>query len=270
MKLEFTRAEQFYGATTRHPFTVTVKAGARRDGTLTALQLRVVANTGAYGNHGPAVMFHSVGESMAVYRAPHKKVDAFSRLHQRRPGRAPSAATASARSPSPSSRAMDELARRLGIDPLVLRERNIIGPGEPMVSPGGEEEDLHIASYGLDQCLSVIRRRPRRGPQRRRTRPRGWLVGRGRGHVDDRHRPARRPLRRRHASRLLPDGSYDIAVGTAEFGNGTTTVPPADRRRRAAAPPPTGSPSASPTPTSSGTTPAPSAPPAPSWRARPC
>lgn len=78
VKLEYTRAEQFYGATTRHPFTIRVKAGARRDGTLTALQLRVVSNTGAYGNHGPAVMFHSVGESMAVYRAPHKKVDAFS------------------------------------------------------------------------------------------------------------------------------------------------------------------------------------------------
>ncbi|NEE31954.1 molybdopterin-dependent oxidoreductase, partial [Streptomyces sp. SID7982] len=78
VKLEYTRPEQFYGATTRHPFTIRVRAGARADGTLTALQLRVVANTGAYGNHGPAVMFHSVGESMAVYRAPHKKVDAFS------------------------------------------------------------------------------------------------------------------------------------------------------------------------------------------------
>lgn len=77
VKLEYTRAEQFFGATTRHPFTVRVKAGARRDGSLTALQLRVVSNTGAYGNHGPAVMFHSVGESMAVYRAPHKKADAY-------------------------------------------------------------------------------------------------------------------------------------------------------------------------------------------------
>lgn len=55
VKLEFTRAEQFFGATTRHPFTIGVTAGATRDGTLTALQLRVVANTGAYGNHGPAV-----------------------------------------------------------------------------------------------------------------------------------------------------------------------------------------------------------------------
>ncbi|WP_349307808.1 MULTISPECIES: molybdopterin cofactor-binding domain-containing protein [unclassified Streptomyces] len=54
-----------------------VKAGARRDGTLTALELRVVSNTGAYGNHGPAVMFHACGESLSVYRCPNKKADGY-------------------------------------------------------------------------------------------------------------------------------------------------------------------------------------------------
>ena len=49
---EFTRAEQFIGATTRHPMTTHVKLGAKKDGTLTALQVRVVSNTGAYGGHG--------------------------------------------------------------------------------------------------------------------------------------------------------------------------------------------------------------------------
>ena len=59
VKLELTREEQFIGTTTRHPMKVTVKAGARKDGALTALQIRVVSNTGAYGNHGPAVLYHS-------------------------------------------------------------------------------------------------------------------------------------------------------------------------------------------------------------------
>ena len=49
---EFTRQEQFIGATTRHPMNTHVKLGAKRDGTLTAIQVRVVSNTGAYGNHG--------------------------------------------------------------------------------------------------------------------------------------------------------------------------------------------------------------------------
>ncbi|MGH3252051.1 MAG: molybdopterin-dependent oxidoreductase, partial [Trebonia sp.] len=57
VQLEFTREEEFAAATTRHPMTVTVKAGATRDGTLTGLTLDVTADTGAYGNHGPGVMY---------------------------------------------------------------------------------------------------------------------------------------------------------------------------------------------------------------------
>lgn len=53
VQLEFTRTEQFMATTTRHPFTIKLKAGANRDGYLTALQLDVITNTGAYGNHAP-------------------------------------------------------------------------------------------------------------------------------------------------------------------------------------------------------------------------
>ncbi|MFJ3589476.1 molybdopterin-dependent oxidoreductase [Streptomyces sp. NPDC090231] len=219
VKLEYTRAEQFFGATTRHPFTVRVKAGARRDGSLTALQLRVVSNTGAYGNHGPAVMFHSVGESMAVYRAPHKKADAYAVYTHAVPAGA-FRGYGLGQVVFAMESVMDELARLLAMDPLEFRERNIIGPGEPMISPGGEEEDLHIASYGLDQCLGIVRdaRAEPAGAA-----PEGWLVGEGSalsmiatgppgGHIAD----AR--------ISLLADGTLDLAVGTAEFGNGTTTV----------------------------------------------
>ncbi|MCX4744322.1 molybdopterin-dependent oxidoreductase [Kitasatospora sp. NBC_01287] len=221
VKLEFTRPEQFYGATTRHPFKVTVKLGARRDGTLTAIQFRVVANTGAYGNHGPAVMFHSVGESMGVYRAPNKKVNAYSVYTNGVPagafrGYGLGQVTFALES------AMDELARELEIDPLVLREKNVIGPGEHMEGPCGEEEDLHIASYGLDQCLQVVRD-ALADDRSAELAPEGWLVGQGfamsaiatgppGGHFAD------------ATVKLLEDGTYDIAVGTAEFGNGTTTV----------------------------------------------
>ncbi|MFJ9948457.1 molybdopterin-dependent oxidoreductase [Kitasatospora sp. NPDC091207] len=221
VKLEFTRPEQFYGATTRHPFKVTVKVGARSDGVLTALQFRVVANTGAYGNHGPAVMFHSVGESMGVYRAPNKKVNAYSVYTNCVPagafrGYGLGQVTFALES------AMDELARRLDIDPLILRERNVIGPGEHMEGPLGEEEDLHVASYGLDQCLQVVRD-ALADDRSAELAPPGWLVGQGfamsaiatgppGGHFAD------------ATVKLLEDGTYDIAVGTAEFGNGTTTV----------------------------------------------
>ncbi|MET9958087.1 molybdopterin-dependent oxidoreductase [Streptomyces sp. NPDC006326] len=221
VKLEFTRAEQFYGATTRHPFTIGIKLGARADGTLTAVQMRVVANTGAYGNHGPAVMFHSVGESFAVYRAPHKKVDAYSVYTNCVPagafrGYGLGQVTFAVES------AMDELARRLGMDPLVLREKNIIGAGEHMVSPIGEEEDLHIASYGLDQCLGVVRRALAEDTSSEEI-PEGWLTGQGSAMAMIATGPPGGHYADARVS-LLEDGTYDVAVGTAEFGNGTTTV----------------------------------------------
>ncbi|MFJ3414713.1 molybdopterin-dependent oxidoreductase [Streptomyces sp. NPDC086082] len=220
VKLEYTRAEQFYGATTRHPFTIHVKAGARRTGLLTALQLRVVSNTGAYGNHGPAVMFHSVGESMAVYRAPHKKVDAFSVYTHTVPAGAFRGYGLGQVMFAVES-ALDELARQLGLDPLEFKAKNIIGPGEAMITPGGEEEDLHIASYGLDQCLAIVRRA--QAEPVTQLPPDGWLVGEGTALAMIATGPPGGHIADAKAS-LLPDGGFDLAVGTAEFGNGTTTV----------------------------------------------
>jgi len=76
VKLELTREEQFISTSTRHPMRITVKAGADSHGRLTALQLDVLSNTGAYGNHAGPVLFHSCGESLGVYNCANKKVDA--------------------------------------------------------------------------------------------------------------------------------------------------------------------------------------------------
>ncbi|WP_433293271.1 molybdopterin-dependent oxidoreductase [Actinoplanes sp. CA-030573] len=217
VKLEYTRAEQFTSATTRHPFTVTVKAGARRDGILTALQLSVVADTGAYGNHGPSVMYHGCHESLAVYRCANKKTDAYCVYTNTVPagafrGYGLGQVTFAIES------VIDELARRLSIDPILMRSLNIVRAGEPLEAPGNHADDLTIASYGLDQCLDHIRSASDLSPT-----PPGWLVGEGMaiamiaagppgGHYAD------------ATATLLADGTFEIAVGTAEFGNGSTTV----------------------------------------------
>ena len=260
VKLEYTRAEQFTGATTRHPFTVRMRAGARRDGTLTAMQLRVVADTGAYGNHGSSVMFHGCHESISVYRCANKKVDAYAVYTNTVPagafrGYGLGQVTFAVES------VLDELARRLGMDPVLLRERNVVLPGEAMTAPGSHADDLTIASYGLDQCLDAIRAAAAEphataephlaagphpavephaaaephadgaephadgggdGPAEERA-PEGWLTGDGMaiamiaagppgGHFAD------------ATVSLVAGGRYEIAVGTAEFGNGSTTV----------------------------------------------
>ena len=73
---EFTREETFRTAPMRHPMRVGVRVGADAEGRLTALAVDVLSDTGAYGNHSRGVLFHSVGESIAVYRCPVKRVDA--------------------------------------------------------------------------------------------------------------------------------------------------------------------------------------------------
>ena len=218
VKWEFTRAEQFTSATTRHAFAVRVKAGARRDGTLTAIDLTVVSDTGAYGNHGPAVMYHGCHESLSVYHCANKRTDASAVYTNTVPagafrGYGLGQVTFAIES------AMDELAREIGMDPITFRERTVVRPGEPLTAPGSHDEDLTIASYGLDQCLAHVRAAAARPFEA----PAGWLVGDGMaiamiaagppgGHFAD------------ATATLLPDGTYDLAVGTAEFGNGSTTV----------------------------------------------
>ncbi|MFG1994809.1 molybdopterin cofactor-binding domain-containing protein [Actinoplanes sp. NPDC048988] len=156
VKLEFTRAEQFTSATTRHPFEVKVRAGARADGTLTALQLEVVTNTGAYGNHGPSVMYHGCHESIAVYRCPNMRTDAWSVYTNTVPAGAFRGYGLGQVSFAVES-ALDELARRLTIDPIEMRALNVVRPGDDLTAPGDHADDLTIASYGLDQCLQHMR-----------------------------------------------------------------------------------------------------------------
>jgi putative selenate reductase molybdopterin-binding subunit len=219
VKLEYTRAEQFTSATTRHPFTVTMRAGAKSDGTLTAIRMRVVTDTGAYGNHGPSVMFHGCHESLAVYRCANMRTDAYCVYTNTVPAGAFRGYGLGQVSFAVES-VLDELARMLGLDPIALRERNVVRPGEPLRAPGEHADDLTIASYGLDQCLGHIREAAARPAGEV---PAGWRVGDGMaiamiaagppgGHFAD------------AAATLLPDGRYEIAVGTAEFGNGSTTV----------------------------------------------
>ena len=219
VQLEYTRAEQFTAATTRHPFSVRMKAGARRDGTLTAMQLRVVADTGAYGNHGPSVMYHGCHESLSVYRCENKKTDAYAVYTNTVPagafrGYGLGQVTFAVES------VLDELARRLGLDPVALRERNIVRPGEEMTAPGSHPDDLTIGSYGLDQCLSVLRSAATSPVE---PHPHGWLVGEGMALAMIAAGPPGGHFADATVTRL-GDGRYEVAVGTAEFGNGSTTV----------------------------------------------
>jgi putative selenate reductase molybdopterin-binding subunit len=221
VKLEFTREEQFIGATTRHPMNIRIKAGVRRDGTLTAIAMHIVSNTGAYGNHGAGVLHHACGESIGVYRCPNKKVDGYVVYTNTVPSGAFRGYGLSQANFAVES-AMDELARGIGMDPFALRRRNMVRPGDPMVSTGDVQHDVEYGSYGLDQCLTLVEEALANGGGAPPPEPH-WLVGTGiaLGMIDT------VPPNGHHADvrvALREDGTYELVVGTAEFGNGTTTV----------------------------------------------
>jgi putative selenate reductase molybdopterin-binding subunit len=130
--LEYTREEEF-SATTRHPMKLQIKAGARRDGTVTAMQIRYVSNTGAYGSHRATTLFHSTGEAFALYRCPNKKIDAYAVYTNTAPSGAFRGYGLS-QTVFVVECAMDELARNLGMDLFDFRRRNVVQPPDPMLS----------------------------------------------------------------------------------------------------------------------------------------
>ncbi|MBV9563147.1 MAG: molybdopterin-dependent oxidoreductase [Bradyrhizobium sp.] len=222
VKLELTREEQFIATSTRHPMRVTVRAGADENGKLTALQLDVLSNTGAYGNHAGPVLFHACAESLGVYNCPNKKVDAVAAYTNTVPAGAfrgyglPQGQFA-------VEATIDELARQLGLSPFEMRRRNIVRPGDPMLwPPDNGYHDVLYGSYGLDQCLDLVERAMQAATPATGLPP-GWLVGEGialtmidtvppDGHIAD------------ATIALRDDGGFELVVGTAEFGNGTSTV----------------------------------------------
>ena len=221
VKLEFTREEQFIASTTRHPMSVRMKVGARRDGRLTAMQLRVVSNTGAYGNHGGETLYAACGEAVAVYRCPNKKVDGYSVYTNMLPAGA-IRGYGMTQTIFAVECAMDELARALKMDPFEFRRLNVVKPDDQMIAESEAASDTEFGSYGLDQCLDLVQAALTRGNGVKR--PDGdWLEGQG---MAISMHGAVPPTEHRSEARLGlgGDGNYHLAIGTAEFGNGTTTV----------------------------------------------
>lgn len=219
VQYELSRTDELTTAPCRHPVRVSVQVGATADGVLTALAIDVLTDAGAYGNHSPGVMFHGCHESMAQYRCPNKRVDARSAYTNTLPSGA-FRGYGLGQVMFGIECALDELARTLGIDPFALRRRNVVVPGDPFVASSDEPDDLRYGSYGLDQCLDLAQSALARDSL---PAPPGWAVGEGMAVA----MIATIPPRGHHAEAsvaLEADGRYTVRVGTAEFGNGTTTV----------------------------------------------
>ncbi len=217
---EYTREEEFTTASPRHPMKVTVKLGARSDGTLTAFAYRNVSNTGAYGNHGGETLFAG-GAAVAQYRCANKKFDGYSVYTNT----VPSGALRGYGMTQPTfavESAMTELANKLGIDPMEMRRRNVVRPGDALEALGEHPDDVSFTEDGLTQCIDMVDEALRR---RSTDEDLGddWLIGTGTATSIHETAPPTEHLSEAWAT-LREDGIYEIAVGTVEFGEGTSTA----------------------------------------------
>ncbi len=217
---EFTREEEFTTASPRHPMKITVTLGAKADGTLTAFGYRNVSNTGAYGNHGGETLF-AAGAAIGLYRCPNKKFDAWSVYTNT----VPSGALRGYGMTQPAFAvecAIDELAVKLGIDPAELRRRNVVRPGDALVALADHADDVEFTEDGITECIDLVDEALRRDDSGHDL-GEEWLVGSGSATSLHETAPPTDHISDAWAT-LRDDGSYEIAVGTVEFGEGTSTV----------------------------------------------
>jgi putative selenate reductase molybdopterin-binding subunit len=218
---EFTREEQFIAATTRHQMTTRVKLGATRDGALTAMQVRVVSNTGAYGGHGGETLAAALASPLTMYRCPNKKADGYAVYTNMIPGGG-FRGYGSSQTTFAIECAMDDVAQLLGLGSFEIRRKNMIRPGDWMQSIWPETSDIEFGSYGLDQCMDLVEKALASG--RGAVKPAGdeWVEGAGMAMAMLESGP---PTEHRSGAEMVlrADGTYHLAVGSTEMGNGSVT-----------------------------------------------
>ena len=201
VKLVLPRDEEWV-TLNRHPAVVSVKLGARSDGTLVAKQVTCYADTGAYADCGPGVAQKMGFAAPGPYRIPDVSVDAYC-VYTNTPPNGAFRGYGQMQSSWASERAMDILADRLDLDPLDLRLRNLLREGDRYCT-GETMHDVHYAEC-LEAAADAI----------------GWREDRlGKG-LSVILKGMQTPSRTSVAIEEL-DGVYVIRCGTTEMGQGAT------------------------------------------------
>jgi CO/xanthine dehydrogenase Mo-binding subunit len=142
VRMVMTYTEEFVAGNPRHPGFIQFKTGVKRDGTLVAHEARVIFDSGAYGGYKPVptVDLGGARKFAGAYRIPNVKMESFIVYTNHLPGgfmRAPGDPQMSFCLESH----IDEVAHKVGIDPLEFRRKNILRQGD-MSGAGETWEDL--------------------------------------------------------------------------------------------------------------------------------
>lgn len=209
IRIMYTREEEFTSAIVRHPSVVYLKTGVKKDGTITAREVKMYYATGAYAEKGPTVTRHGSFSGAGPYNIPNVKIDAYCVYTNRQLSGAmrgyggPQAAWA-------YESHMDNIAAKLGIDPLEFRLRHVYTDGDTHTS--GQE----IYSEGLKECLEKVAESMAWGRKKL-----GKDQGRG---IACMERAVKTPFGSAAFVKVNEDATVDLLSSTTEVGQGADTV----------------------------------------------
>jgi len=147
VRMSFSRREEFLATESRHPMAINIKTGVKRDGRLTANEIRILADVGAYGTHYIGVLADCLSTGLGLYDIPNVDFQASAVFTNT----APCGAFRGYGNPQMNfaqESQLDMIAQKLGIDPVELRRRNYLPAGR--TDPVFNDE---IRSNGLEECL---------------------------------------------------------------------------------------------------------------------
>ncbi len=227
VRLEYSRVQEFRSSRSRHPQILKMRTGVKRDGTMVANEMVVLANTGAYGTHALTVQSNTGSKSLPLYRAPNIRFVADV-VYTNVPPPGAFRGYGVPQGIFALESHMDEVAKALGMDPIAFRQKNWIRQGDenPLsVALGEGKEGLVqvIQSCGLPQCIE--RGKAAIGWDEKRGHPGEGRIRRGVGVAIAMHGTAIAGLDMGGASiKLNDDGSFNVLVGATDLGTGSDTV----------------------------------------------
>ncbi|HEY9089863.1 MAG TPA: xanthine dehydrogenase family protein molybdopterin-binding subunit, partial [Anaerolineaceae bacterium] len=225
VKLLYDRHESLIAHPKRHATQIRVKIGAKRDGTLTAVETELYGDTGAYASLGEKVMTRATTHSSGPYEAPNVRADCYA-MYTNNPPAGAFRGFGVMQSAFAVEGMMDRLAETLALDPVELRRKNALRAGS--VTNTGQ---LLRDSVGLLECIEKVdaemRRQGGANPFQARANPdaphkrRAWgfavgykNTGLGGGAPDKSGADVE----------LRGDGTFQVRTSAAELGQGLPTV----------------------------------------------
>lgn len=221
-----TREEEFIANSTRHPMRVTVKMGAKKDGSLTAVYMDVRANTGPYGNHCLTVPMNACSKTLPLLKCDNMKFDVITYYTNI----LPTGAYQGYGAPKGSYAlmvCMAELADKLGIDYYEMAMKNKVEPGYMLeilkgLGEGREGTVVPVGSCGLEEALVQGAKMIKWGKKETSSDP-DWKIGKGFAMIQQ--GSGLPGLDHSNAwAKLLTDGTFQIFSGGADLGTGLDTI----------------------------------------------